>query len=536
MPADSLGPQLVGERIKINSRTVQVLKQLGEGGFSFVYLVREESNGNNNSSSNTADGSSQPSSSNSRGGGTDRSTAGGATGEIVLKITSIHSRQQRDIAEKEAKLLSRLSHPSIVRMYDTCYRSTPVTVGGRGGGHHDPNAQPRPQHMILMEYCEGGTALAVCNALKKSGQRFDLPSLIIAFGQISNAVSYLHAQRPPIVHRDLKPVNFLVKNGAYKLCDFGSATFGHVDLRSSSARSEAEEVIQKTTTQMFRAPEMVDLYMCKKLTQATDIWALGVCLYSMAFFQNCFEEGSNLAILSRKYKIPDDNPYGDGIVELIDRMLTVDVKARADMTEVILCLSAIYSGRPLPPRKRAPKKKEHEVNGLDGGAEPKVGAYRTDGQGIQQTAVEEPKKPAEAKKLDPNSAAARRKRAVIQSVGTEKTKFEASFSELFNNNKDGDGAADPFGQPVTYNDGEPLSLSAMGGGGGGGVDHASAFPAFHDADIPTTSADGKDYDVDDSFDIQKVPIFNKQPNAIDLSADLMKKASIKERRAKKASS
>ena len=69
------------------------------------------------------------------------------------------------------------------------------------------------------------------------------------------------------MHRDLKPVNFLVKNGAYKLCDFGSAVFGHVDLRTSRARAEAEEVIEKTTTQMFRSPEMVDLYMSKKLTQ-----------------------------------------------------------------------------------------------------------------------------------------------------------------------------------------------------------------------------------------------------------------------------
>ena len=83
----------------------------------------------------------------------------------------------------------------------------------------------------------------------------------------ANAVSYLHAQRPPIVHRDLKPVNFLVKNGAYKLCDFGSAVFGHVELNGKQARHEAEEVIQKTTTQMFRAPEMVDLFMSKKLTQ-----------------------------------------------------------------------------------------------------------------------------------------------------------------------------------------------------------------------------------------------------------------------------
>jgi serine/threonine protein kinase len=200
---------------------------------------------------------------------------------MVLKVTSIHSRQQRDIAEKEAKLLSRLSHPSIIKMFDSCYRtvlSSPVMahsvlvasiVGATKEKSQESIAsnKERPQHCILMEYCEGGHALDVCTKLANAGQRFDLSALIIAFGQICNAVSYLHAQRPPIVHRDLKPVNFLVKNGAYKLCDFGSAVFGHVELKSPRARMDAEEVIQKTTTQMFRAPEMVDLYMAKKLTQ-----------------------------------------------------------------------------------------------------------------------------------------------------------------------------------------------------------------------------------------------------------------------------
>jgi serine/threonine protein kinase len=141
----------------------------------------------------------------------------------------------------------------------------------------------------------------------------------------------------------------------------------------------------------------------------TDVWALGCCLYSLAFLQNCFEEGSNLAILSRKYKIPDDNPYGDGLVELLDRMLTVDAKARSDMTEVILCLSAVYSGRPLPPRKKPSKPKKEEGEGDEArkssrtdrataSAEVKeakgtkkkkekapterLGTYRTDGQGI----------------------------------------------------------------------------------------------------------------------------------------------------------
>lgn len=414
-----------------------------KGGFSYVYLVKDEGAG---PSLQSSDGTNS---------GTKSNSSSSSDPLMVLKVTSIHSRHQREVAEKEAKLLSRLSHPSIVKMYDATYRTvSPAHSGkrvnlGKEKDGTDASKKERPQHVILMEYCEGGHALDVCTTLKSQGKRFDISSLIIAFGQICNAVSYLHAQRPPIVHRDLKPVNFLVKNGAYKLCDFGSAVFGHIDLKTPSQRAEAQEVIEKTTTQMFRAPEMVDLYMTKKLTQrcvvsllcifgsscfvykhasylnttdlashcyrSTDVWALGCCLYSLAFLQNCFEENSNLAILSRKYKIPEENPYGESLVELIDRMLTVDAKARADMTEVILCLSAIYSNRPLPPRKKVPKspKKVESEGEPSGDAEKRerVGSYRTDGQGIRTSKVMEPKKPAEAKKLNPNSAAARRRRA-----------------------------------------------------------------------------------------------------------------------------
>jgi len=461
--AGGLGPQLAGEKLTINGRVVTVVKQLGEGGFSFVYMVKDTSeNGaaiQDGNSSKTAAGTTE------HNGDVGEKNKGKDSCHLVLKITSIHSRQQRDIAEKEAKLLNKLSHPSIVRITDSCYRtiSPGISEGGGSKLHHiklgnivgggiggsssahglgtgGSNGQ-RPQHLILMEYCEGGTALSVCNNLKTSNKLFDLPSLIIAFGQICNAVSYLHAQRPPVVHRDLKPVNFLVKNGAYKLCDFGSAVFGHVDLRTSRARSDAEEVIQKTTTQMFRSPEMVDLYMSKKLTQSTDVWALGCCLYSLAFLQNCFEVGSNLAILSRNFKIPEDNPYGEGLVELINRMLTVNCRQRADMTEVILCLSAIYSGRPLPPRKIIRSKGGERSTGSTQRSE-RVGAFRTDGQGIRESKIEE-KKPAEAKKLNPNSAAARRRKAASQTTATENTPVIATtVANMYANQKLKNGGFD----------------------------------------------------------------------------------------------
>ena len=248
-----------------------------KGGFSFAYLVKDLSSEYSQSDSNNSPKNNISVQSPSLGSFSNKDPRC-----LVLKITSIHNRQQRDIAEKEAKLLRQLSHPSIVRLVDSCYRTVSISgsntshvlsnfVGGSGiSGSNNVsvnNSTTRAQHLILLEYCEGGTAYQVCNNMKSNNKRFNLPSLIIAFGQICNAVSYLHAQRPPIVHRDLKPVNFLVKNGTYKLCDFGSAVFGYVDLRTPSARSEAEDVIQKTTTQMFRAPEMIDLFMTNKLTQ-----------------------------------------------------------------------------------------------------------------------------------------------------------------------------------------------------------------------------------------------------------------------------
>ena len=432
--------------------------------------------------------------------GSIKGTDDGGSGEkMVLKVTSILSRQQRDIAEKEAKLLSRLTHPSIVKMVDTCYRTVPAAGSGSGFRKSDDSkSKDRQQHMILMEYCEGGHATEICTKMMAKGERFDLSTLIIAFGQICNAVSYLHAQRPPIIHRDLKPENFLVKSGAYKLCDFGSAIFGHVELKSPEDRREAEEVIEKTTTQMFRAPEMVDLYMAKKLTQATDVWALGCCLYSLAFLKNCFEEGSNLAILSRNYKIPDDNPYGDGLVELIDRMLAEDSKARADMTEVILCLSAVYSGKTLPPRKekKSKDKKEKEHKGdkeKDRSKDKKkkserTGTFRTDGQGVDGDMTldhNDPNRPKEVKKLDPNSAAARRRRAAAGGGDSEFAAFDCKF-EAGENNGDvnEDLAFSTSDNPFASFDG---SVSRDDGSKNG----SGIFGSFDDADA--ASWDGQDF-------------------------------------------
>lgn len=47
---------------------------------------------------------------------------------------------------------------------------------------------------------------------------------------------------------------------------------GRVPLETSEQRANEEEVVQKTTTQMYRAPEMVDLYLERELTEKVDVW------------------------------------------------------------------------------------------------------------------------------------------------------------------------------------------------------------------------------------------------------------------------
>ena len=211
-----LGPRLVGERLQFSeSRVISIDRLLGEGGFSYVYLVSDVSPG---ASAAMAESEETPSDSNEKDGGSnahssaaisDKAASKPPEDKMVLKITTVQNQEQREIARKEAMLLKHLSHPSIVKLFEDCVRSTTRTS--------------LQQHMLLMEYCSEGHAFSVIQQMKAANQRFTLQNLIIAFGQICNAVSYLHAQKPHIVHRDLKLENFLVCPGnCYKLCDFGS--------------------------------------------------------------------------------------------------------------------------------------------------------------------------------------------------------------------------------------------------------------------------------------------------------------------------
>mgnify|MGYP003384930286 CR=1 FL=1 len=139
------------------------------------------------------------------------------------------------------------------------------------GSDIKPAGRNKKEAYILLEYCSGGHLLDMLN--KKAGSFLSMNTIADIFGQVLKAMEGLHAHTPPVTHRDLKLENLLLsRNGVIKLCDFGSCVSGTIPLTSQLERSRAEEVINKTTTQAYRAPEMVDLFMREELTEKTDIW------------------------------------------------------------------------------------------------------------------------------------------------------------------------------------------------------------------------------------------------------------------------
>jgi serine/threonine-protein kinase len=85
--------------------------------------------------------------------------------------------------------------------------------------------------------------------------------------QIASALDYSHERG--VVHRDLKPANIMVAEGVVKIMDFGIAR------RVEDLAVRAETAARGTAAYM--APEQE----IGQSLKASDVYALGVCLYEM---------------------------------------------------------------------------------------------------------------------------------------------------------------------------------------------------------------------------------------------------------------
>jgi Tol biopolymer transport system component/predicted Ser/Thr protein kinase len=193
----------------------------------------------------------------------------------VLPTTFFQVPERRKRLEREARLLSSLSHPHICHLYD---------VGQQDGMDY-----------LVMEYLEGET---LSSRLLRGP--FAADQLLTYGAQIADALEYAH--RHGIVHRDLKPGNIMLTKQGTKLLDFGLARMDATSAPVSETLTRLAEDDRKLTeegvilgTFQYMAPEQLE---GKDADARTDIFALGALLYEMATGKPAFAGKTRASLIA----------------------------------------------------------------------------------------------------------------------------------------------------------------------------------------------------------------------------------------------
>jgi len=213
--------------------------------------------------------------------------------DVAVKVLPQHltsSDGARARFEREARLVSGLSHPNIGALYDI----------GREG----------PTDYLVMELVDG-------ESLAERILRGPLPTAdVLRIGaQIADALDAAH--RAGVVHRDLKPSNVMLSRSGAKLMDFGLARAGGPMRAGSSpghALTHAATVAGALTTEgsligtfQYMAPEQLEGH---DADERSDLWALGCVLYEMATGRRAFDGPSQASLISAIMK-EEPRPLGE---------------------------------------------------------------------------------------------------------------------------------------------------------------------------------------------------------------------------------
>src|SRR5579862_1963752 len=187
-------------------------------------------------------------------------------GRTVALKTLVHSfgapTEQKQFL-REAQIVSQLSHPAIVNLYDV--------------GIEDGNVA-----YLVMEFVAGKTLQQV---LAESTGPMPVPR---ACAWISDLAGALHrAHRSGVIHGDIKPANILVtEDGKVKLSDFGIARFA----------TQVSGSGKMLGTPAYLSPEQI---LGEPQNTRSDLFSLGIVLYQMVTGLAPFDGSSVSAVCAQ---------------------------------------------------------------------------------------------------------------------------------------------------------------------------------------------------------------------------------------------
>jgi eukaryotic-like serine/threonine-protein kinase len=193
---------------------------------------------------------------------------------IALKLLHRRFAQDGEFVERfrrEASSAAGLQHPNVVGVYDR--------------GEFDDT------YYIAMEFCDGRSLKDVI----RSEAPLDVRRAIAITRQMLLAARFAH--RRNVIHRDLKPHNVILDGeDGVKVTDFGIARAGASDITQAGAIMG---------TAQYLSPEQAQ---GKPVTEASDVYSIGVVLFELLTGKAPFEGESAVAIALMHVNQPAPSP------------------------------------------------------------------------------------------------------------------------------------------------------------------------------------------------------------------------------------
>ncbi|KAI1469928.1 kinase-like protein [Daldinia caldariorum] len=374
--------------LKINSRSFKILRLLGEGGFSYVYLVQDT-----------------------------------ATAELfaLKKIRCPFGAESVQQAMREVEAYKTFSHtPNIIHSVDYSIANE----------RNDADAKTV---YVLLPYYRRGNLQDIINANLVNHTRFPEKELMRLFLGVCQALRDMHQYRGPAggermvagndqageedgggrkgkgrrnkavaaadvddeteqarplmvneetvapgerrsyAHRDIKPGNIMIDDSGSQpiIMDLGSISESPIPITSRSLAIAQQDIAAEHSTMPYRAPELFDVKTGTVIDTKVDIWSLGCTLYACLVGKSPFEMRSDetggslsMCVLGGDWRFPDEGPKGqkkvkaststgleEGVIsepikEVVRKCLKVEPSERPDIEELISIVEEVIDELP----------------------------------------------------------------------------------------------------------------------------------------------------------------------------------------------
>ncbi|OCT63608.1 mitogen-activated protein kinase kinase kinase 20 L homeolog isoform X1 [Xenopus laevis] len=220
--------------------------------------------------------------------------------------------------EKEAEILSMLSHRNIIQFY---------------GAVLEP-----PNYCIVTEYAACGSLYDYINSARS--ENMDMDHIMAWAMDVAKGMHYLHMEAPiRVIHRDLKSRNVVITvDGILKICDFGASRFHSHTTHMSLVG-----------TFPWMAPEVIQSL---PVSETCDTYSYGVVLWEMLTREVPFKglEGLQVAWLvvekNERLTIPSSCPRS--FAELMHQCWEAESKKRPSFKQILSNLESMSNDSKLP--------------------------------------------------------------------------------------------------------------------------------------------------------------------------------------------